>query len=603
MKIGKPFGLALLGCVFGLMIASCSPGSSSLDDAGTIESAFLEIMSPGQDIGLRFNDSTTLRVRYLDKNRAPIADGRVSFMLTGDASGATLSSSSALTNEQGIASVDLKAGWQEAMFHVQVTAEGAGFVNYTVAVSNSGFGSIRVGATIKGSTPIDLVREIRVLLYVEKPCAEIAFGDMESVWKDRTLVSVDETTLMEFIPLAVQYALVGVASDESGLPLAFGCMDIGTSQMKEGILLNTMIPLAALLPRPASDYEVSTDLRIDLSQSPHMNDGMVGWMDLGDCPMDPSQAILDCLIPALDNPGYDPDMIECNEPAAGPLAQALDAHRGRITINCRTSQDSQGRDSLEQVLTAAMEHLDEVDYLHGLAKDKGEMVGHLVLHSSLALTETSWTHQWTASHRLGSVEFTATPKAVALDLEQLPLPLLSSLYVTAAVQMADLPVLVLGRQDFTLSLPYLVLRALIQGYLGGTERMSVTDALEALLCRMALPDGWLEGEPYTACEIIDGHICQVMGEPQGCLGSSCNLALEALTHKLQEPFSLAVTAGTDFSFLAGQARLIDLQGDLEAEMLGSSSEPGIWDVAAVTSDSSDISLTTSFVGQEYTPVP
>jgi hypothetical protein len=104
----------------GLTFAGVACGSGhgknpGTPDGGTTGKASLEVLDPpGQEVGLAYGETVSLRVRFLDATGAPQAGVDVDFAISSgaDAAGSTLSAGSDVTDGAGIARVDLVAGAQ-----------------------------------------------------------------------------------------------------------------------------------------------------------------------------------------------------------------------------------------------------------------------------------------------------------------------------------------------------------------------------------------------------------------------------------------------------------------------------------------------------------
>jgi hypothetical protein len=118
--------LLLVGC------ATQDLGPTPMPKPPVAGHAYLEIVGDRNvfvDTGAR----STITVKYHDDAGDPIA-GAVAFEIQGDAKGGSLTAASAITDNQGLAKVDLQAGDAEAAFGVRASAQYATAVDWSVAV-------------------------------------------------------------------------------------------------------------------------------------------------------------------------------------------------------------------------------------------------------------------------------------------------------------------------------------------------------------------------------------------------------------------------------------------------------------------------------------
>jgi hypothetical protein len=94
--------------------------------------AYLEIVGD-KNVFLDTGARTTITVKYHDDAGDPVA-GSVAFEVQGDAKGGSLTSASAVTDNQGLARVDVVGGANEAAFGVRASAQYATAVDWSIAV-------------------------------------------------------------------------------------------------------------------------------------------------------------------------------------------------------------------------------------------------------------------------------------------------------------------------------------------------------------------------------------------------------------------------------------------------------------------------------------
>ncbi len=94
--------------------------------------AYLEIVGD-KNVFIDTGARATITVKYHDDAGGPIA-GAVTFAIQGDAKGGSLTAASAVTDNEGLARVDLVAGSTETAFGVRASAQYATSVDFSVAV-------------------------------------------------------------------------------------------------------------------------------------------------------------------------------------------------------------------------------------------------------------------------------------------------------------------------------------------------------------------------------------------------------------------------------------------------------------------------------------
>jgi len=118
--------LTLVGC------ATQDLGPTPMPKPPVAGHAYLEIVGD-RNVFIDTGARATITVKYHDDAGDPIA-GAVTFAIQGDAKGGSLAAASAVTDNQGLARVDLVAGSTQAAFGVRASAQYATSVDWSVAV-------------------------------------------------------------------------------------------------------------------------------------------------------------------------------------------------------------------------------------------------------------------------------------------------------------------------------------------------------------------------------------------------------------------------------------------------------------------------------------
>lgn len=169
---------------------------------------------------LLFEASGDVALRYVDHRGAAVVDAPISFALEGRAQDSSLTALSATTDGEGRAMARIVAGRRTAAFRIRAMADRAAPVYVDVAVSDRGFGSVRVSAPYSGQRLV----ERRVLsAFAGMTCADAprtGVGD-----RTQTLSEGTDSVRLPALPAGVAYAIVGRAEGSTNITLAHGCVD------------------------------------------------------------------------------------------------------------------------------------------------------------------------------------------------------------------------------------------------------------------------------------------------------------------------------------------------------------------------------------------
>jgi len=178
------------------------------------------VLETEPSVGLMPSMQAEIVVRYVDSHEAPIANADVSFTLIGGTHDSGLSRLVTATDGAGHASTELIAGLEAASFQVRVSAADAEPIVIDVAISDRGFGNLRVAAPYDG---VRLVTHRRVTLFAAETCA--ALDPLLTPDRQSTLTSPSEEARFIGLPAETRYALVAVAFGAQDNALAQGCLD------------------------------------------------------------------------------------------------------------------------------------------------------------------------------------------------------------------------------------------------------------------------------------------------------------------------------------------------------------------------------------------
>jgi hypothetical protein len=580
------FSTGAAALLIGLTLAAdgCAGGKEGVPITGdrTLEATPGAIdVSPGGSKTARFE---------LKSGNVPIAGQIVNFSIADGASakGATLSTSSAVTDVAGGVTVEVHAGG-EALFVLVATSDGAPRAEVEVVVQASTDGTIVV---VPFYTPIDEpppgAISVKVRLYNDANCSEVALGSDALAFRiSDTLPVAGGQQHFDFVSVVDTSAVLGQAFDSKSSVVAQGCIDLPGPSLGSGVV-HVALPLRQTFPDPIGTFAVTSDLVFapPLAASAAM---AAPWQDLADCPLDPAQLWLDCTIDALSQATAD-DPLDCKVSSGGegPIGDALTARRGDPVLaggvyatGCRGPQfgPSNSRStSLDAVVLGLFGSPlpTALVALPGIARDAASILDRVTLKSMLDVraggASSPAATGYTVSHTLVSALFGPPRAPVEIPLAPLALPVLSA---SAPAQTRD-GQFVIERHGFTLRLGASTRAAF--GALALESRGLPGDAagLVAALAALARsPDG-----KSTGCAALDAAVCPAIGEPVNCVTAACLVGSSALAERLDAAFDVLEGTGLDLN-LEGSGPLIDSADDPGAERIGrfgNSAEVGIWSV-------------------------
>lgn len=230
-------------------------GSSGTGGAGAGASARLTVEGPST-VALMSSQQAAITVRYVSEDDSPRPQASVNFTLVGSAKDSGLSQLTATTDAEGRATTTLLAGLQTASFQVRISAAGAQPVVVDAAVSDHGFGNLRVPAPYSGRR---LVTQRRVAIFAGKTCEELD----QTPGPDRLSNLTGSEAEARFIglPAATSYAVLAVGFGAPAIALAQGCIDDIT--IEADLEVSASVQLSDLNLNPWGDYRVDAVLDTD----------------------------------------------------------------------------------------------------------------------------------------------------------------------------------------------------------------------------------------------------------------------------------------------------------------------------------------------------
>ncbi len=582
-----------------LFFSGC-PGSSPAPspDGDVPESNFLTIVSPpARDIGLFPGDSVTLKVLHTSSDGTPLPDRKVSFALLGETGGSTLENPETMTDSDGMARMLLMAGYDEVFFDVEVTAAAAASVRYNVAVSDAGFGSLIVHTDYEGILSPENFDRIESSLYYSRNCKDLRGRDLIEGEKTRTMESIQDHAVFDFLPLSAPYTVTVIAWGSNNEIKTFGCIELKPYVLKTNVTLETLIPMKDILPQPASKYHSRSTISLTLEDAPIIQNSCRPWVALGSCKYGCAQSFLDCLEAALERPWENPWELSCDpvEPTS-EIGKDIEAFRGQLTEGCRGDFTSGGLSSLEKTIQESACNQESFSNIQSLAQNVCNDLTSFILTSIMTFRSTGQPNQWVVDHTLGSARFTEVPNDLTVDFIDLGNPLLAVRSVSTEILAGYPSILFFESHGFSMRPGKLFLQVLNQAYLG-SSKSGVRWGLENLYTA--------DEEDYEpACDRLDFIICREIDRPPGCLEESCETAFESMAYNLEEGFMSMDATGVDLSLHGGWASMTNISLEFEAQRLGSQSSPGNWNATIKFSHDTVLDLDIPFVAHKpLIPVP
>jgi hypothetical protein len=556
------------------------------------------------------------------RGRVPVGSASVSFSIN-DAPlvpgttepGAALAATTATTDVSGVAtigvSVDERVGLATA-FSIHATA-GIAHADVTVLVADKMSGSVEVAPFFPNpETPFRATGGI-ILRFVDRQrCADLDPYHPPDVVPARLTMPMapGETARFDYVTPTRPAAALGRANNEHGELIALGCIDLPEGTVLPDGLVAVALPLRDAVPSPVGRFAVNSPMtfRPPLPAAAAIS---ARWRDLSDCPLDPAQLLLDCIIDAL-SPETAADPLDCSPNLApggeGPLGDALMARRGLLIANaagavtsCRAAQDRLGAPSLDAIALGLFGTPTPplVIALPAIAADAARILDSVTLSSTLDVQATGRPDEFIVTHTLDSATFAprlTTDPGVTVALAPLALPSLTA--TTTATTRGGL--LSVDDHGFSLRLGRIALAAFNMAALAprlSPQTTADTDGLIAELVKLAHAKDE-EDSDVAGCAAFNALLCPIAGGGKSCLLDACSGGLGALIARLRGAFDAANGSGLDF-YLAGSAPVLNTQGGASAHQLGSNLEtptaPATWSVDLQTA-AGRTQLSTSFVG-------
>lgn len=504
-------------------------------------------------------DEVEIVVRYVDENSAPIDNAAVSFTLIGNAQDSGLSRLTTTTDGAGHATTRLIAGVRAASFQVRVSASGAQPVVVDAAVSDRGFGNLRVTAAYAGKR---LVTQRRVLLFAGKSCAEVVSASSPDRQSNLTAVS-DEARFIG-LPAETRYAVLALGAGAPAIVLAQGCVDdVAIAADSEA---SVSVALLDFDLSPWGDYTLNVELDTHVvaqELSDHVRNHAMP--NAPGVTMTPAQRLLSALEETL---RLDPEALP-QLAAADALRELRDMGDADAELQAEI-EDAQNGPAETQAWLAdrLMDELDTVTLTFDLRIEDGPS------EPSIA---------WT-------LRKAATPSLLAQG------GLIEHVIVEPSASMAS-PDFLWSRDEMTATggapavfgaLSVEVIDALIDGG-GSLDDTGRQDARNLLGCTQLV--AWVQQQPLvqSACD-------------DACVNTACDRTLSALLSSLQTSL-VALDVTRSVMTVGATFDLLDTNADADVDELATDACMATWQADPTDVNAVDSYMTGTATGVRVAPAP
>lgn len=551
------------------------------------------------ELGLGYNERVTLQVRYETEEGEPLGAETVEFSLvaTGveDTVGSTLSAASATTNEQGVATVDLVAGAENASFRVAIDAPYAATAFVIVEISDGGFAQVRITPVHIGWRPVESFTRVDVRLYrpSEVSCAQLDIDTLSSMSSTpaRTLDGFGGTVEYPYVSAGQARVVVAWARvADSASRSAVGCVDIAPGQLLPGavefaIVMDDRQLLADRAPvRTRYDLNAVADhLRALGADRP--------WQVLEECDAGLGQLLLDCTLDALVPDGQ----LDCQPGADSGLALAVAARRGPADVDgCRPLMDGEGAPALDALVSDAVvagDGFPHGDALTAVLAARTDIAAGFTLESQMSISSGSASGGGGTSlvrHELVAARAALTSgESVAVELLASARPVV----IQDAVATAwDGPHAELAEHRFTLRYGQVAADAFAHLGLETAGVSARADSLGQLLSE-SISHGM-----FTGCQGLSQLVCTDIGQSGGCLVSACEEGAQALDQRFGDWWRMQTVDGYDLA-MSGSLTGVDDDGDrLVEHWLPGAGQPA-WSATMWLADGSAVPIAAALLGE------
>ena len=420
---------------------------------------------------IRVSPGGTGSARFvLTSGGVPIAGETVTFTIVHapetpepETHGAMLLDASAVTDALGVASAEVRVD-RSPVFQVHAAA-GSAEADVAVIVADAVGNVVVVPFLAPTSNAYTRTSRIEVLLLDDRLCADIDLADPRA----RLAASAGWSSFPRRAawPASRSSARPNRAPSSAARTTRTACASRSAasicmgSSLVDGGSVEVALPLHDAVPSPVGRFAVTSPVAF---VPPLAAAALIAgpWRDLGDCPLDPAQLLLDCTIDAL-SPETAGDPLDCKPSAVAaakaPLGDALAARRGLPIIDvtgaptaCRGAFDSATAPSLDAIAmglfgspTPAL-----LVALPAIGDDAAHVLDTVTLSSTLDVQSAGRPDEYVVTHTLAGARFTSFTTAGTAEVALTPLALPALTAYPAATTRDGL--LVIDNHGFSLRL-------------------------------------------------------------------------------------------------------------------------------------------------------
>jgi len=566
-----------------LAVACSSRTLLPLPDAAVIEPASIEATSDTVAIQPFGSRQLVFHVRGLQGEAVPGAVMHFSIVddpNTPGSGGAQLSSSSAITDDDGAVTLQVIAGQgltkqKPLAFKVRASAGDAPTLDIPIFVTSVALASVEIVPVILDQSPIDPVAKIRIYFYDDTFCSKVSLAHPAPPLRGmRTLTPATFTNVVT----SGVHAVVGQAVDSQGTVVSEGCTDVFGASLSAQQPTRVLLPLARLYPSPEGRFLAVSQFPFG-TPLPGTGSAQKPWRDLSSDACDPARLWLDCTIDALSGSSAE-DPLDCQpvDGGEGELGALLTARRA-VTDASSACADRLSLDARVYALFPAASL--DAWRLTDLPDELGQYLTGLTVESTLTVTATGATNVFNIDHQLTALALPSTTIHSSIPMSALAPPAPEAEFASGVSLAGELNISVPPAQPhgFTLELGSAARFAFAAYSLAprlGVQVAGVSAFVEALVNLATRDDS---GTVLRGCDALDSLLCAEVEQAPGCVSAACLAGLKALVQRLDTSFSELDGQDLDF-FLSGSAPIVDRDGDGHAEALGSTSYglggPGVW---------------------------
>jgi len=558
-----------------LAFVSCGdnePPSRALPYQLTV-SPSMQLLKPGAVSPFTF----TVLARRGDAPLEPAPRTTVDFTLEDDPStaepeprGATLSTASLVTDEQGQATVQVTAGLETTFLLLGRLRAAPLEASAVIIVNEKGSSSTLEVDPLLPTVSGLVLDKVQVRLFDGRPCRTLHVSPPSTSIRPAVEVALGATAT--FALVAGASAVQGIGYDSAGHVRAAGCVDVPQGALKANATTRVALPLAPPVPTYASRFELKT-----LFSANNLAATALGpWQDLAACRLGPEAAWLDALISTLRASG------------ATDAAVAFEAQRGPRTGTpaCPADTKPGGGVSLDRILGDAFPAAAPTTSTRAaVAADVMAFFDNLVMTSTLSLASTPEEGRYDATHTFGSLAFNLRGASASAKGAVFGFPGQTAFDVPIVVQPDGS--WLIGSHAFAAELGTLSLAALPELVFRPRGLPEDVEAWLGSWIAEASPATATTGadagaSPSAGCASLDRKLCTAAGRSAGCLGNLCQEATAQLAATLTDALRSLDGPGANV-LLAGSALPWDADGDGVLDSLGSSTSPGLWSLTLTTS--------------------